>query len=305
MRFVKKILIYIMKKLIIFLSFIVTCSIFADKIIVDGIERTYILHVPESVSNPAPLVFVLHGGGGSGKHMNKLTGFNKVSDKHGFIVCYPDGIDKHWNDGRKVTQSYVNGVEVNDVKFISLLIDTLESKYNIDSARIYGCGISNGGMMSFRLGCELNNKIAAIAPVAISMSEYLYNSCVPGKPVPLLYIFGNEDPLVPYEGGSIRFSRGKVVSVQNTLGLWVKNNDCNEIPFITTIDNEDDDTYVKMFRFTGAAERNEVVFYLIYGGGHTWPGGRQYLPKLLVGRTSEEFNASEEIWKWFEGKKLE
>jgi polyhydroxybutyrate depolymerase len=293
-----------MRKIFIFLSFIITCTVFADKITVDGIERTYVLHVPESASNQAPLVFVLHGGGGTGKRMNKLTRFNNVSNEHGFIVCYPDGVDKHWNDGRKVNRSFKNGVEVNDVKFISLLIDTLESKFNIDSTSIYACGISNGGMMSFRLGCELNNKIAAIAPVAISMSEYLYNSCIPGKPVPLMYMFGNEDPLVPYEGGSIRFSRGEVVSVQNTLGLWVRNNNCNETPFISTIDNEDDDTYVKKFRFTGYSERNDVVFYLIYGGGHTWPGGLQYLPKLLVGRTSEEFDASEEIWKWFEEKKL-
>jgi polyhydroxybutyrate depolymerase len=294
-----------MKKLLILLLFIVTNSVFADKIIVDGIERTYILHVPESVSSPAPLVFVLHGGGGTGKRMNKLTRFNKVSDEHGFIICYPDGIDKHWNDGRKVNKSFKNGVEINDVKFISLLIDTLESKYSIDSARIYVCGISNGGMMSFRLGCELNDKIAAIAPVAISMSKYLYNSCVPGKPVPLLYIFGNEDPLVPYEGGSISFNRGEVVSVDNTLAFWGKNNQCSDTPVITTIDKEDDDTYVKKFVFSGAAERNEVVFYLIYGGGHTWPGGLQYLPKFLVGRTSKEFNASEVIWKWFEGKRLE
>jgi len=137
------------------------------------------------------------------------------------------------------------------------------------------------------------------------MSEYLYNSCKPGKPVPLMYIFGNEDPLVPYEGGSISFNRGEVVSVQKTLAFWGKNNDCNETPVITTIDKEDDDTYVKKFVFSGAAERNEIVFYLIYGGGHTWPGGRRYLPEFIVGRTSKEFNASEEIWKWFEGKKLE
>jgi polyhydroxybutyrate depolymerase len=294
-----------MRLILILTSLFIFSTAYADKITVDGIERTYVLHVPESVSNPVPLVFALHGGGGTGRRMNKLTGFNKVSDEHGFIVCYPDAVEKHWNDGRKVTQSHKNGVEVNDVKFISLLIDTLESKYNIDSARIYVCGISNGGMMSFRLGCELNSKIAAIAPVAISMSEYLYNSCKPDKPVPLMYIFGNEDPLVPYEGGSIKFGRGEVVSVENTLAFWGKNNDCSDKPVVTAIDKEDDDTYVKKFMFSGATQRNEIVFYLIYGGGHTWPGGLQYLPKLLVGRTSEEFNASEEIWKWFEGKKLE
>jgi polyhydroxybutyrate depolymerase len=297
----------IMKKIIILTLLAIFSSAYSDEITVDGIERTYILHIPKSIdnSNPAPLVFALHGGGGTAKKMNALTGFNKVSDEHGFILCYPQGIDKHWNDGRNINITRINGMEVNDVKFISSLIDTLSREYAIDSSRVYACGISNGGMMSFRLGCELNNRLAAIAPVAISMSEYLYNSCSPGKPVPLMLIFGNDDPLVPYEGGSIRFSRGEVVPVQNTVGFWVKNNNCNETPVITSIDNEDDDTYVKKFVFSDDTGRNEVVFYLIYGGGHTWPGGKQYLPKLVVGRTSGELNASEEIWKWFEGKKLE
>lgn len=288
-------------------ALIFSLPVFADTITVDGIERTYILRVPESVDmhKTSPLVFVLHGGGGTAKGMNSLTGFNKVSDKYGFIICYPQGYDKQWNDGRKVTENYVNDVEINDVKFISLLIDSLESKYKIDTSRIYACGISNGGMMSFRLGCELNSRIAAIAPVAISMSDYLYNSCTPGKPVPLLYIFGDDDPLVPYEGGSIRFNRGEVVSVQNTLGFWVKNNSCIEEPVTSEIDDWDDNTSVNKFIFTGSTSRNEVVFYLVRGGGHTWPGGKQYLPKLLVGKTSREFSASEEIWKWFETKKLE
>lgn len=296
-----------MRKIIILLPFFVYTSFYADKITVDGIERDYIIHVPETLNTgvSASLVFVLHGGGGTAKGMNKLTGFNKVSDKYGFIVCYPQGMDKHWNDGRDVNISHINGVEINDVKFIAFLIDTLLSKYNIDSERVYVTGISNGGMMSFRLGCELNSRIAAIAPVAISMSEYLYNSCSPGKSVPLLYIFGDDDPLVPYEGGSIRFNRGEVVSVKITLEFWIKNNKCGETPLETEIDKKDDDTSVKKFVFSGITQREEIVFYLIYGGGHTWPGGWQYLPKLIVGRTSKEFNASEEIWKWFKDKKLE
>ncbi len=300
-----------MKIILLILAFLVQTLFvhisFADKITVDGIERTYILHIPKTIDNtkPASLVFVLHGGGGTGKGMNKLTGFNKVSDNYGFIICYPQGIDKHWNDGREVNISHVNGIEVNDVKFFSLLIDTLLAKYNIDSSRIYSCGISNGGMMSFRLGCELNNKIAAIATVAISMSEILYNSCSPGKPVPVMIIFGDDDPLVPYEGGSIKWDRGEVVSVKKTVEFWVKNNNCKDTPAETEIDKEDDETSVKKIVFSGSSGRNEVVYFHIYGGGHTWPGGWQYLPKLLVGRTSKEFNPSEVIWKWFEGKKLE
>jgi polyhydroxybutyrate depolymerase len=296
-----------MKKFFIIMLFLASSSSYADKITVDGIERYYILHIPKTLDRtfPPPLVFVLHGGGGTAKGMNGLTKFNKVSDKFGFIVCYPDGIEKHWNDGRNVNITIINGKEVDDVKFISSLIDTLISKYNVDSSRVYCCGISNGGMMSFRLGCELNNKISAIAPVAISMSEILYNSCKPGKSVPVMIIFGDEDPLVPYEGGSIKWDRGEVVPVARSVEFWVKNNKSGEPPQVTELDNEDDDTYVKKFVFLGNGGRDEVVYYQIFGGGHTWPGGKQYLPKLIVGRTSKEFNASEEIWKWFEGKRLE
>ena len=296
-----------MRKVLIILFFFIYTTSYADKITVDGIERDYIIHVPETLNSATQtsLVFVLHGGGGTAKGMNKLTGFNKVSYKYGFIVCYPQGIDKHWNDGREVNISNVNGVEVNDVKFISFLIDTLLSKYNIDSALVYVTGISNGGMMSFRLGCELNSKIAAIAPVAISMSEVLYNSCVPSKPVPIMIVFGDDDPLVPFEGGSIKWNRGEVVSIKKTVEFWVKNNNCSDAPLETDIDKEDDETSVKKFVFSGSSGRDEVVYFHIYGGGHTWPGGWQYLPKLIVGRTSKEFNASEVIWKWFEGKKLE
>jgi polyhydroxybutyrate depolymerase len=137
------------------------------------------------------------------------------------------------------------------------------------------------------------------------MSEILYNSCKPGKSVPVMIIFGDEDPLVPYEGGSIKWDRGEVVPVARSVEFWVKNNKSGEPPQVTELDNEDDDTYVKKYVFPGNGGRDEVVYYQIFGGGHTWPGGKQYLPKLIVGRTSKEFNASEEIWRWFEGKRLE
>lgn len=272
----------------------------ADSIIVDGIERTYEIHVPASLSlylSEKPdiaLVLVLHGGGGTGKGMIKLTGFNDIADKNGFIVCYPDGISKRWGDGRDINFRKKNGTAVDDVKFISCLIDSLTAKYGINSSRVYCTGISNGGMMSFRLACALNNKISAFAPVAISMAKRMAENCMPGKHVPIMYIFGDEDPLVPFEGGQIMGNRGEVIPVEETVDFWLKNNEITDSAKITVIDNEDDDTYVQKYDFG-----KEFVFYLVKGGGHCWPGGVQYLPKLIIGRTSKEFNASEEIWKWF------
>src|SRR5438552_341741 len=133
------------------LLLIVLCITFsnADTIIADGLERSYIVHLPAGfdIKKQAPVVLALHGGGGKAKGMNKLTGFNNISDKYGFIVIYPDGIDKQWNDGRN--DFHLND-KINDVKFISSLIDTLKRLYNIDSNRVYATGISNGGIMTFR-----------------------------------------------------------------------------------------------------------------------------------------------------------
>lgn len=278
---------------------------FSDSITVDGIERDFIVHLPagNNTSIKIPLVICLHGGGGQGKGMNRLTSFSDVADKNMFAVVYPDGIKKNWNDGRNVTKKTIDGAEVNDVKFISSLIDSMILNYNIDSSRVYVTGISNGGIMSFRLACELSEKIAAIAAVASSMTEEETENCKNSVSLPVMIIFGDADPLVPFDGGDIKGKRGKVIPVKETVNFWIKNNGCSETPSEHSVtDNEDDETSAEKFVYQG---KSDVIFWLIKGGGHTWPGGWQYLPKLFVGRTSKEINASEEIWKFFSDKKLQ
>ncbi len=293
----------------IILSFciiLISCSN-ADTITVEGLERSYIIHLPKNFdkTKPAALVIALHGGGGKAEGMNKLTGLNDVSDKYGFVVVYPDGIKKQWNDGRNDFHLNEN---IDDVKFISVLIDTLKALYNIDSNRIYVTGISNGGIMSFRLACELSNKVAAAAPVAASMPESPAYKCNPSRPVPMMIIFGDEDPLVPFNGGDISImgfsKRGKVISVKESVNYWVSFDGCSNIPETSQIDNANDDTKAIKSVYKSGKNNSEVVYWLIKGGGHTWPGGLQYLPKAIIGRTSQEINASEEIWKFFENKKL-
>jgi polyhydroxybutyrate depolymerase len=163
-----------------------------DSIIFAGLKRTYRIHIPTSYdkANPIPLLIVLHGGGGIGEGMVKLTqgGFNKLSDKEGFIVVYPDGIEKHWNDGRENVKYRAHREKIDDIGFISALIEHFEKQYNIDIKRVYATGISNGAMMSFRLGCELSEKMAAIAPVAGSMPENLPTRCSPSRSISVLII---------------------------------------------------------------------------------------------------------------------
>lgn len=279
---------------------------FADSILVEGVERTFIVHTPKNYTknDTLPMVIVLHGGGGKGKGMIRLTGFNDVSDANNFIVVYPDGIKHQWNDGREVNKAFIDNKEVNDVLFISELIDTMIAGYNADPNRVYITGISNGGIMSFRLACELSGKIAAFAPVAASMTPFQLKYCTPPRIVPVMLIFGNEDPLVPFEGGQIVGKRGEVISVKETVKYWCEKDSCKFDPEVLIVDSVDDDTRAVKNTYSDTKGSSNVIFWFFEGGGHTWPCGLQYLPKLLIGRTSKQINASEEIWKFFKDKRL-
>jgi len=277
----------------------------------DGLTRTYRVYIPTDYdkNKATPLVFVLHGGGGSGKNMDKLTGFNIIAEREGFIVVYPDGIEEHWNDGREVENRVACEEKIDDVGFISALIDHLGEYLNIDRERVYATGISNGGLMSFRLAYELSEKIAAIAPVTANIGEDLYNNSSPGKPISVLVMNGTEDPLVPWGGGDIHFFNlkklGKVISTEETIKFWVEHNKCSKDPEITELpDTEDDGTKVIKESYTGGTEGTEVILYKIEGGGHTWPGGWQYLGEKIIGKTCRDINGSEIIWEFFKRHKL-
>ena len=280
----------------------------SNSITVDGLTRTYILHVPPSYDEkyPTPLVVALHGGGGSPEKMRTLTDFNTVSDNEGFIVVYPAGVENHWNDGRALQDYRTHRENIDDVKFISVLIDYLSTEYTIDETRIYATGISNGAMMSCRLACELPEKIAAVAMVAGAMPEEL-SGCSPSGFVSVLVISGTDDPLVPWEGGEIQFGDlylGKTLSVHDTVMYWVNHNAC-VTPVVTWLpDTHDDNTRVRTEVYGQGSQGTEVILYAVEGGGHTWPGGPQYASKRLIGRTSYDISATEVIWQFFTGHTL-
>jgi len=279
-----------------------------DSIIFAGLERTYRIHMPPSYdkSKPPLLLIVLHGGGGTGEKMGKLTlgGFDKLSDKEEFLVVYPDGVEKHWNDGRENVRYRAHCEKIDDVGFFSVLIDLFTKEYNIDNKRTYVTGISNGAMMPFRLACELSEKIAAIAPVAGTMPENLPTRCSPSRPIPVLMISNTDDRLVPWEGGEIRFGRqrfGEVLSVDESVRFWVHHNQCSSSPVNTLEPDRDpkDGTRVRREEYGQGKGGTEVILYAIEGGGHTWPGGHQYLPAWIIGKTSRDVDANEVIWSFF------
>jgi polyhydroxybutyrate depolymerase len=277
-----------------------------------GLKRVFKIYIPstsDSLNHP-PLVIVLHGRGGTGSSMILVTrsGFNKLADRDGFIVVYPDGIELNWNDGRidEEARDRAHRENIDDVGFISTLIDTMISDYNINPGQVYVTGISNGAIMAYRLACELSNKITAIAPVDGNIPVPLLSGCNPERPLSVLAINNTNDPLVPYNGGDIyghlrKVNLGKVLSAEQSVRFWVEHNKCTTSPVITKEPDTDpnDGTNVTVMAYLNGKEKTEVILYTIEGGGHTWPGGFQYLPVWLIGKTSRDIDANEVIWSFF------
>ena len=269
---------------------------------VDGRERSYAYHVPASYdgTRAVPLVLALHGRLGQGSGEERLSHFDKISNGHGFLVVYPDGLDRSWADGRGGTPS--DRKSVDDVKFISELIDKMEQEYKVDPSRVYVAGMSNGGFMSSKLACQLPDRIAAVAIVAASLSESAAANCHPSVPVSVMVLQGTNDPLVPLAGGALgrNGSGGMVLSHDATVEKFAKLDRCASPPKKEHIsDQAGDGTTIDAELYSGCAGGTEVRSYVVNDGGHAWPGGMQYLPASIIGKTSKNMDASEVIWDFF------
>lgn len=275
----------------------------------EGVERTYHMYLPNNFdkANPTPLVFALHGGGGTGTNFEDVVSagtLTTAAESRSVILITPDGIDKRWNDGRP--EIFGNDPMYDDVGFISAIIDDMIQNYGVDANRVYATGISNGGFMSMRLAMDLSNKIAAIAPVTAQITEAM-QSKVPEFPISIMIINGEDDPLVPYNGGCIdvpstpECSRGEVLSTLETIEKFKGFNQCSNPSetetIIDTIPN--DGTSVEITSYKACEQGSEVVLVKVIGGGHTWPSGAQYLHPNLVGVVSQEINGSEMILDFF------
>jgi polyhydroxybutyrate depolymerase len=270
---------------------------------VDGLSRSFIVYLPLGYNNAGkmPMVFSIHGGRGTSEGMIGLANFKPMADKDKFILVYPAGYQNNWNDGRPTGP---NLMAVNDVGFFDKICDHMIANFPVDGTRIYATGISNGGFMSTRLGCELSNRIAAIAVVAATMEATLIApACKPGRTVPALYIHGTADPLVPFTGGDMTAggtAGGTILSHFQTVEKWAGINGCQTTPVITDLpDISNDGTSIKQRLYTGGTNGSEVASYVVLNGGHTWPQGFQYLNESIIGKTSQDMNACEVIWAFF------
>ncbi len=273
---------------------------FNETMVYDGLDRSYIVYVPASYSadSPAPLLFNFHGfTDNSGNHLS-YTDMRPIADTAGFILVYPQGsllfgLVSHWNVG-----SFTNGSTADDVGFTGAMIDSISSEYAIDSSRVYACGFSNGGYFSFRLACELSNRIAAVASVSGVMSDLNFNNCAPQRPVPVLSIHGTNDGVVAYNGGNPNGS----LSVEDVLDYWVGHNELNPEPEIIELPdlNPNDNSTVEYQSWRSEDGCFSVDHYRVDNGTHTWP--------LVGGNPSQrnvDISASQVIWDFVSGYDLD
>lgn len=261
-----------------------------DTIMYDGRMRSFILYVPESYQAdvPAPLVLNFHGYTSNNLEQMFYGDFRPIADTAGFLIVHPMGTvdllgNTHWNVGW-------GSSTVDDVGFTNALLDTLSAAYNINQDRIYSTGMSNGGFMSYRLACELSNRIAAIASVTGAMTINTPSTCSPEHPMPVMEIHGTSDGTVPYNG-NILFE-----SVASAMSYWTNFNETDATPVITDIDDSDpnDGSTVQHYFYGNGNNDVEVEHYKVNNGAHTWPGTAFTSPG-----TNHDINASKEIWRFF------
>lgn len=275
----------------------------SGSITVDGRERTFVVHVPTSApaAGTRMLVIALHGRGGKGVQQEDLTGFSGLADTRGFVALYPDGIDKSWADGRGTSSAEMQGV--NDVAFISALIDHAIANYGVDPKKVFVNGHSNGSVMTNRLGCELSSKIAAIGHNAGPIAEKVSMTCNPTRALSVMGFHGTADSFMPYAGGEVdKGSGGTVLGAKNARAFWATKSGCSTDTNITSLPDsvKDDGTTVEKEESVACQNGSEVILFTITGGGHTWPSSTKDLAEAIVGNVSEEIDASVQLLDFYE-----
>ncbi len=289
-------------------------------IVVDGLERRYAVYVPQDFHAGMPVVFCLHGGGGT---IEKMTGQDRnkspyklwfdVAENDGVLVVFPQALAKdkwpNWNDCRADCDVCP---DMDDVKFLSNLIDTIVNAYRADTSRIYFCGVSNGGFMTLRMATCVPDKLAGIGVIIASLPDTTECGHDPLQPLPAMFINGTADPMLPYNGGTIGNppdpTHGSCRPVDSTIAYFVRLNSCDPDPQVydfPDLDERDNSTVTSYFY--KSAQGNDVLFYKVEGGGHAAPSiSEQYswLWERYVGKQNHDIETVFEMWNFLKDKRL-
>ncbi len=259
-----------------------------DTLIHANLDRAYLIYEPANLDSiSVPLVLNFHGYTSNMEEQFGYSNFAPIADTAGFLLVQPNGLPDqfgttHWNVGWVGSQG-------DDVGFVEALLDTLLTKYDIDTTRIYSTGMSNGGFFSYKLACEIPNRIAAIASVTGSMQPNQKNNCSPNRAIPIMQIHGTTDETVAYNGSFI------ADPIDSVVNYWKRNNGTRYevIDSLPDINMSDGSTVVH-YHYSHGDSCSDVELYKIFGGGHDWPNS----PYGDAG-TNYDFDASEKIWQFF------
>ncbi|HEX2190210.1 MAG TPA: PHB depolymerase family esterase [Longimicrobiaceae bacterium] len=268
--------------------------------------RSYAFFAPAKLAPGAPLVLALHGSMGDAGQMRQATryGFERLADRHGFVVVYPEGYENHWNDCRKQGPYAAKRLGIDDIGFLRALVARFRSTHGVDPARVFAVGLSNGGHLAYRLALETPDLVRAVAAVGANLPAPENLDCTPAPGVTsVLVLNGTADPINPYGGGKVTLfgfgDRGRVLSSRETARYFARRNGIAASPVTEAVAQSEDSAPTSAERtLWRSATGSEVLLYTIHGGGHTIPQPHARFPRLL-GRTHRALDGPAEIWSFF------
>lgn len=274
---------------------------------VGKLERSYLFYVPANIAANPALIFVLHGARGTGQRMRVQTAyeFESLADRNNFVVIYPDGFERYWNDCRKSGAFSAETLKVDDVGFIHALIQRFRAQVGIAPSHVFAMGFSNGGQMAYRLALELADEISGVAAVAANLPTAENWECrAAERPVAVMIVNGTADPINPYAGGRVGWfgfrGGGGVRSTSETATYFTGAAGDHSAPALYRYPKVDDNADVWVERATwDAAGSPEVRLYTIHGGGHTIPQAK-YRQRRILGPTATDIDCMQEIWEFFD-----
>lgn len=278
-----------------------------QQLTVDSKPRSFQYYVPQVIAEQPAIVFVLHGSMGSGSQVRPLLGydFERIAEREGFLVVYPDGFEGHWNDCRRNASYSANTQDIADLAFFSAMIDYFAKRYDALTSRVFATGYSNGGHMVYRLALEMPEKFLAVAAVAASLPDQPSMDCTAsGKPISVAIFNGTNDPVNPFEGGQVEIfgdtSRGMVKSSQASAEYWAELAGVDAAPETETLPEVDGNPSTRITRQRWQATGGtQVWFYTMTGSGHVVPSANiRY--GTFFGGAAGDIEGGEEIWKFFE-----
>ena len=265
--------------------------------------RTYRLYVPRALPKNAPLVVVLHGSGESGAQIRMETGygFDRLADRRGFAVVYPDAASFDWNDCSRVGDFAVHGREVDDVAFLLALVEKLVVERDLDRGRVFATGVSAGGFMSLRLALEAPSRFRAVAAVSANVPAPNNFKCRPTAGASILMMNGTKDPLVPYDGGEVSllglfYRNGNVLSSRDSLRYLATLGGIDGGDQVSRVDADGVDVERRLVRNDAGVE---IELVTIVGGGHGMPQAAWRRPRLL-GPSPMSPDGPALVWDFFE-----